>query len=242
MATYDKKPVWFMGSLSALAVMALIFVCSAPVQAGLVAADTANAMQFGTKIVQYTEESNGKYVDGSVDYAVYAPGKFNSSFPGQDPSNGTQYVYRYQLYNNAGTSSDYMKKLTVGLVGVTLAANCKYIEPGPLYSSGGIAPLQQAALIGTPNPTSASWSYGSSVAINPGNYSKMLIFTSPYGPTERLATIYSQSSVAHWVGLGGEQYNWWEGQLPSPVPEPASMCGLLAFGGILLVYRTLRRK
>jgi hypothetical protein len=29
--------------------------------------------------------------------------------------------------------------------------------------------------------------------------------------------------------------------LPSPVPEPASFLGILAFGGFFLVYRAFRR-
>ena len=242
MSTYEKRRRWFLGGISAFAWMAFMAWFASPAHAELIGSDTIHAYQdwFGTKSIQFHEESNGKYVDGSIDFVVYAPGDFNLSFPGQDPSNGTQYVYRFQLNNDAGTNNDYMKKLTLGLVGITGAANCKWIEPdsGP-YSGGGVAPANDG-LAGTPNPTSAFWSYSASNPIIPGSYSKMLIFTSPNGPTFRLATVNSQSTMDHWVDGSGNQYNWWEGELPSPVPEPSLLIGLLAAAGCLIVYRTLK--
>lgn len=197
----------------------------------LIVADTVNAIPgwYGTEIVQF--EESGEFVDGSIDYAVYAPGQFNLSFPGQDPSSGAHYVYRYQLHNNAVTSTDFMKKLSVGLVGITNAANCKVIEPGPLYPvTGTIAPTQQVKLIGTP-PTSAVWSFKSTdPPVNPGYSSKMLIFTSPNSPTRLAASLYSQATDT-----------WWEGSLPSPIPEPVSLVSLLIFCCCLFAYRVLRR-
>jgi hypothetical protein len=245
MATCDKRGR-FCGGVLTFALMVLAASFSSQARAGLVAADTANAMPgwYGTSIIQFIEETSPeKFVDGSVDFAVYAPGQFNLSFPGQDPSGGTRYVYRYQLYNNSGTSEDYLKTLTVGLVGVTNAANCKWIDPGDLYQgSGGVIPTLQVALIGTPNPTSAVWKYKASSPIGPGNYSKMLIFTSPYEPTSRLSTVNSQSTIGHWVDGDGNQYNWWEGMLPSPVPEPTTLFSLFMSGGLFIIYRVLRRK
>src|SRR5262245_8466311 len=45
----------------------------------------------------------------NVDYAVYAPGQFGTSVAmgynahtPLDPSSGTQYVYAYEIFNNAG--------------------------------------------------------------------------------------------------------------------------------------------
>ena len=48
--------------------------------------------------------------------------------------------------------SDYMKKLTVGLVDITSVTGwfCTWIEPGPLYPSGGVAPSgTQVGFVGT---------------------------------------------------------------------------------------------
>ena len=59
----------------------------------------------------------------------------------------------------------------------------------------------------------------------------MLIFTSPYGPTSAARD-----------GSGAEHSNWWQGELPSPVPEPATLVGLLTAGLMFVAYRSLRRK
>jgi hypothetical protein len=241
-----RKRGWFCTGVLASASVAIVLSLSTAARAELVAADTANAMAgwYGTKTVQFFEESNSKYVDGSVDYAVYAPGQFNLSFPGEDPSGGTQYVYRFQLYN-ASTSEDYLKKLTVGLVNISSAAGwfCTWVEPGPLYAAGGVTPSSsQVGFVGTP-PTSVNWGYKSSAPVTAGNYSKMLIFTSAYGPTLQSATIYSTSTIQHWVDGGGSQYNWWEGTLPSPaVPEPSTLFSLLVSAGLFVIYRRFRCK
>jgi hypothetical protein len=247
MATNERKTGWLHGIVAAFVWLALMVSFSTPALAGLISTDTVHAMpgKFGTEVIQFTEEPSGKFVDGSIDYAVYAPGDFNLSFPGQDPSGGTQYVYRYQIYNNSGTSNDYMNKLTVALVGLTNltdAMNCTWIEPGPIYPAGGIAPAtSMTGITGNP-PDSANWGYkSSSPPINPGSYSKMLIFTSPYEPTFQIASVFSQSTDAHWVDNTGHQYNWWEGQLPSPIPEPSSLLSLLAIGILFSVYRALRK-
>jgi hypothetical protein len=234
MATYKKIFGRYCRGLSTMVLTALIVSFSVSADAGLLPADTVNAMPgwFGTEIIQF-DESNGKNVDGSVDYAVYAPGQFNLSFPNQDPSNGTQYVYRYQLHNNpTPDSTDFIRKLTVGLVGITDSTgwHCTYIEPGSIYPSGGAAPTLQVQLTGTPY-TSAVWAFKASAPVNTDSYSKMLIFTSPYSPTHQLATVLSSSSTDKWEGL-----------LPSPVPEPATLIGMLSFGVLFLIQRVLRRK
>ncbi len=232
MLTYVKISGRLYGGFWALVLAAFMVSFSTSAHADLITDDTVNAMPgwYGTESIQF-DESNGKNVDGSVDYAVYAPGKFNLSFPDADPSNGAQYVYRYQLYNNPGPdSTDFIRKLTVGLVGITDSTGwyCEYIEPDPLYPSGGVAPTFQVQLTGSPY-TSAVWAFKASAPVNPGSYSKMLIFTSPYGPTFHAATVLSSSST-----------DVWEGQLPSPVPEPASFISLLILGGLLVVFRALR--
>jgi hypothetical protein len=242
MATCSTKRR-FLPKMAVCVLTAVALSLPTSASATLITADTDNAMPgyYGTKSIHFYEESNQMTVDGSIDYAVYAPQQFNVSFPGKDPSNGTQYVYRYQLYNNAATSHDYMLSLTVGLPGFTGDATyCKWVEPGPIYPDGGLAPGSRNKLIGTP-PTSALFEYRGSAPLQPGNFSKMLIFTSDYPPTYRFASVVSSCSIQRWVDEDGNQYNWWEGQVPSPVPEPASLIGLLVFGACALAYRALSR-
>jgi hypothetical protein len=238
-----KKAEPFCGFIRALAVLTFVLLCSVPADATLITSDTNNAMPgyFGTATIQF-EEDNGKFVDGSIDFAVYDKGHFNSSFPGQDPSNGTRYVYRYQLYNNSSaTSTDYMKLLTVGLAGDgdTQAANCTWIDPGiGSYPSGGVVPTSGASsIIGTP-ATSVVWSF-QSPRVQPNTHSYMLIFTSPFSPKYRTASVNSSNTPSHYTDNQGGQHNQWWGQVPSPIPEPASWISLAMFCGFLLAYKAL---
>jgi hypothetical protein len=248
MATRNKAARPYHGGLFLIAltltVSALSF--SIPAHATLITEDTANAMPgwYATLPVQFTEEltSGNVFVDASVDYAVYAPGDFNLSFPGKDPSNGLQYVYRYQLHN-ASDSGDFLKKLSVGLVDITSAQGwfCTWVDPGPIYPDGGVVP-PTIGFVGTP-PTSVNWAYKTSSGfITAGHDSKMLIFTSPFPPTYASATITSRNTVGWYVDDQGHQFNWWRGELPSPVPEPATLISLFVAGVVFSGYCVLRRK
>lgn len=247
MATCEGQRGVVKGALAA-ALIVLVVSLPAVAQGALLSADTQYAMPgwFSTLAVQFQETSPNKSVDGSIDYAVYAPGQFQLSFPNKDPSNGTQYVYRFQLYNNTGLNRDYMKKLTIGLVSVSSVTGwfCTSVEPNDPYATGGVAPASNQMTFNGPPYTSVSWGFKSSGSgyVQPGSFSKMLIFTSPYGPTMQSATINSQSTAEHWE-LGGVQHENWHGYLPSPgVPEPATLSSLLVAGGLFVVYRVLRRK
>jgi hypothetical protein len=230
--------------------VAILLACScSAAHAGLVTTDTVNAMPgwFGTKSINFVEDSSGKVVDGSIDYAVYAPGQFNLSFPGQDPSNGARYVYRFQLHNNAVTSGDFIIKFTLALVGLSSSTDCKdckSIATGSLYPSNptnGLAPpIGYFAVAGDP-PTSVYWRYKQSAPLVPGYDSRMLIFTSPDAPALRLGTINSQDTGTHYWDYDGE-HNRWEGLLPSPIPEPGSLFGLMSACSVFVGYRVLRRK
>jgi hypothetical protein len=246
MATRKQAERLQHGGLFIIVLAALALSCSTAVHATLIDADTTNAMPgwYGTLPVQFTEElkSGNVVVDASIDYAVYAPGKFDLSFPGKDPSNGLQYVYRYQLHD-AADSGDYLKKLSVGLVDISSAAGwfCTSVDPGPIYPAGGLAP-PTIGIVGAP-PTSVNWAYKASTGLlTAGGDSTMLVFTSPFAPTLQSATITSSSTVGWWIDDKGNQYNWWQGRLPSSVPEPASLFLLLAAGAVFSGYRVLRCK
>jgi hypothetical protein len=246
MATRNKAAWPYHGGLFLIALTVSALSFSVPAYATLIAEDTANAMPgwYATLPVQFTEELTGGnvFVDASVDYAVYAPGDFNLSFPGKDPSGGLQYVYRYQLHNASG-SGDFLKKMTIGLVDITSAEGwfCTWVDPEPIYTGGGIVP-PTIGFVGSP-PTSVNWAYKSSSGfITAGEKSKMLIFTSPFPPTYGSATINSRNTVNWYMDDQGHQFNWWKGQLPSPVPEPATFVSLFVAGVLFFGYRVLRRK
>jgi hypothetical protein len=241
MTTSENRTGRLYGSVLAFAATAFLASFSTLAHADLIPDDTNHAYQncFGTVSVHYYEEDKDKTVDGRIEYVVYGPGGFDASFPGKYPSGDNKYVYRYQLYNNAGDNNDYMKTFTVALVGDTGAANCWWVDPSPLYPSGITPSTSQT--IPPSMPTSALWRYTATNPIDPGENSQLLVFTSPNPPTFHLATIASTSSWAH-GGEGDTQYNSWEGQLPSPLPEPSSIFSLLAIGGAILVNRLCKRK
>lgn len=162
-----------------------------------------------------------------VQYAVYAPGSFDADFPGKDPSNNSQYVYAYQLINNA-TSTDNIQKITLGLDSHALPANISEIDdPNP--PSGTIS---NPSFTGS-TPSSAAWTYTIDINIQPGEKSKILIFTSPNGPTWASSTLRGFA-----VGVIGNV----PGGLPSPVPEPAALFGLVIVGCVFVLVRRFRRK
>jgi hypothetical protein len=172
-----------------------------------------------------------KYLHLKVEYAVYAPGtSFDASFPGLDPSNGTQFVYAYQIFNTGISTDEKIMSLTVGLDKAALPANIsETANPTPL----GVSSYSKS-LSGTP-PTSAVWSYlvapmGSGYIV-PGtggtSRSKILFFTSPNGPG------LDHASAVGTNATGATGY-----YLPSPVPEPTTLI-ILAVVGILLLSRKI---
>jgi hypothetical protein len=160
-----------------------------------------------------------------IDYAVYEPGNFNLSFPGADPSSNLQYVYAYQFFNDL-TSTDYISVFTLGLDGDETPSNIGWIEEDPENPSG-VAP-DSSAFGGTENPTSAVWSYDYANRVIPTEKSKILIFTSPFGPQTDFASLVGGSS-------GGSAPDG----LPSPVPEPAALLSLAVFGGLFILIKML---
>lgn len=155
--------------------------------------------------------------DTDVDYAVYAP----SQYPGDHADKDTHYIYAYQLFND--TESDVtMSSLSIGLASGAGAANAWYDDTYGV--SGGDIPYVSWLLpLGDPNSTSVVW-HGSWI---PGNYSTVLLFSSPYTYTFDSATVMNG-------GDGDTQ------SLPSPLPEPATM--ILLCGGAVPILLRYRRK
>ena len=159
-----------------------------------------------------------------VEYCVYAPGQFEISFPGLDPTDGTDYIYAYQIYNDldphpsAGTGEDpdYVSRFSVGLDTDELADNGSYL------SGTGIAPDDVDVL--TPASTQAGWNFTLGQMAYP-SVSAILLFSSPYGPE------LDRTTVSGWQTASG----W----LPSPVPEPATLT-LMAVGAAWLSQRKRR--
>ena len=226
--------------------LAVMLACTSAARGGLLPIDP-NAYYDGTTTWSGTQAftataGNGALLNVTVDYAVYAPGKFSTSTTldnPTDPSGGTQYVYAYQLWNNVGGQFN-VSTFTLGLAdaadsdaykeGNKLPANIGFV-PNFAGSPAGVQPSGSAFTYTSGGTAqSAVWNY--SPALPAGDYSNILIYTSPYPPHTDVSSIQG--------GITGDQVI--DG-LPSPynpVPEPASGSLLAVAGVVLMAVRVCR--
>jgi len=181
-----------------------------------------NAMPAWQGTQQFSVTSGVKKLQVDVEYAVYAPGKYGLS--GTDQSLGTQFVYAYQVFNDL-LGNEPVSSFSVGLDPTANVANIG--SDAGSGTLGGTAPTA-SAFTGSP-PTSAVWYFFMNTIDPPlaNEYSTVLLFTSPYGPQWAPATVMDG-------GLGNTH------DLPSPIPEPATMA-LVGLGLAGLVARHRRR-
>ena len=151
-----------------------------------------------------------------LDFAVFLAGVYpNNGINGNDPSNGTEFVYAYQAFNISPSAS--LTTVTVGLVEGNLASNA---FADPLHElTGGLAPTSTGV-----NQLSLSVI---TRFLNPPlpaqDYSTFFLFTSPLPPQ------FLQSSVQS-GGLVDTQL------VPSPIPEPGTLA-LLGASSLLMMRR-----
>jgi hypothetical protein len=169
----------------------------------------------------------GKSLDASLDWAVFAPGQFNAYFgAGADPSNGTQYVYAYEVTNTGATLnvSQKINGFTVGLLPGASAANIEYLP----IANGNYGVLPTGSSFG--GTSSARWNFVSPTLalVGGSNVSQVVLFTSPHGPTKVSASILGG-------GLNGTttQPNY----VPTPIPEPSTIALMTIAGALLLGFR-----
>ncbi|HEY4760392.1 MAG TPA: PEP-CTERM sorting domain-containing protein [Thermoguttaceae bacterium] len=221
----SRYPFWVSFGISLISVLIL----PASARGELIASDS-NAMPGWHSTLQTsgsTQVSPYKYLYVDIDYAVYDKGQFNLSFPGKDPSGGTQYVYAYQLFNKPNPPSTDLgiNIFTVGLDGNESPANIMEIDnPNPPTGK-----TSSPAFVGTP-PTSAKWSYSPANKVSPSARSKILLFTSKFGPE------WDFANLTGWSGSTTPLNTYY---LPSPVPEPGTLLGL-TIAGLFFFVRMLR--
>jgi len=149
-----------------------------------------------------------------MDYAVFAPGNYPDDLVnGDDPSNGTEYVYAYQAFNVS--ASGPATTVSIGLLGGSGAGNA---GDDPLHvQTGGVSPTSSVVLL-----DSVVTSF-TSPQLLPGQHSTVFLFTSLNSPT------WMSASVSN-AGQSDQQ------SLPSPLPEPSSLV-LLAGAGLMLIRK-----
>jgi hypothetical protein len=193
---------------------------AANVQAGPLPLDP-NAIWHGTSAPFFSSINVGTIfeISASVQYAVYNPGKFDLSFgAGADPSNGTQYVYAYQVFNTGVNGPNTVAEpISIFTEGLAANANAQNIQALPI-ANGNFGQLpDHAAFAGTP-ATSGTWDY-TTHNLPLGAQTQILLFTSPHGPIMEPGSVQGG-------GLGAQN------PLPSPAPEPSSLM-LLVMGGLV---------
>jgi hypothetical protein len=122
----------------------------------------------------------GDTVVAEVDWAAFAPGKFQQYLNSQaiaqvDPSAPLEVTYVYQI-TSVTAASPGIDTLTVGVD----AADGRGIVLAPAFVPTGAA-TEQSPTSGGDNTTSMAWFFaGSELAI--GDVSSLLVFTSPFAP------------------------------------------------------------
>jgi len=218
-----------MGTVACAVVVVVLTGGSVMAQAGAGLADDPNGMSAWQGEITVTGPMPGimEVLAVQIDYSVYAPGQFALSFPGQDPTGGERYIYAYQLFNNlvphpadqTAYGPDYVSRFSVGLDQDELAGDCSYLLASGIIPDG-------VDIVGA-GSTQAGWDFTlgqMAYSVTPPAISSVLLFSSPYGPELDSATVSGWQTAS--------------GQLPSPIPEPATM---LVFSAVLAIG-TLRNK
>jgi hypothetical protein len=159
----------------------------------------------------------GGALDGYVDYAVYAPGKYDGTMSFND------YVYAYQIFSNHSStvSIDYF---SVGLESSVSVPIATYDQAAAFAVAGGSIPSISLVL---PQQVLYLFQFNN---ISASGYSRTLLFTSNAPPEMAMGTVSAGFAGGATMAL----------PTPSSVqitPEPATL-GLLAGGA----FRAVRRK
>ncbi len=165
--------------------------------------------------------TNGvRSLDVTVDFAVFAPGQFPGNytpFAGFAAPPANDFVYAYQVYNtgvaNGGLSTTQFSQLGINSL-------------GPISSLGkdqsGVGPTGDVGAINT-NFAFLSAQGASYLFLVPSiqvdQYSVVLLFSSPIGPTFSQASVYDSGLSAN-------------GNLPMPIPAPGTLA-LLGLGAVV---------
>ena len=177
------------------------------------------AMISGSQIFEATDGAETLRVE--VQYAVYYIG----DYPGNDPSNGTEYVYAYQIFNDIDTQSHSVSSFTVGLPAerecrpAVIGFDRDYMDT----EDEGVAPTLFAI-----TDDSAAWTFLYDTISAPDEYSKVLFFASPCPPGDGTASVQDG-------GLSDF------GPIPVPmiIPEPIT---ILSLGLVQLLIRVVKQK
>jgi hypothetical protein len=221
-----------------VAIVALTFCAHAAVAGPLPGDDAAMAGWQGSQLFeQIVAVPGAPRLTANVEYAVYAPGAFAGSTDlgnPADPSDGTQYVFAYQVFSEQ-VGNRPVEQLSVGFLDLPPEGdgidddeqpqNIGFVDGFASPDADPVAAFNQPGLV----IEAANWQFPSGLQPGTVDRSDILIYTSPFGPE------WDRGSVVG-GGLGNSQ------RLPSPVPEPTVIGLALLAGACLLLCQRVRRR
>ena len=225
---------------SVIVVVIAMAVAANTAAAGVLAVDGNALAGFkGTKNFDVTVLSF--VLVSEIDYAVYAPGQFETSFGlGSDPSLGAHFVYAYQVFNDPGntTATREITELSVGFADLVdllnddeLPANIGFLPN--VFGNFGVDPVSSSFFGAAPGGSAVFSFIGGEIPLL--DQSEILLYTSPFPPE------FDAGTVKGLIATSPDMINH---ILPSPnaVPEPGTLT--LGILGMMLVMgcRTLRRR
>jgi len=225
-------------------------LAAASAQAGILAS-SSNAISAFQGTRSFSGSLFFDQVTADVDYAAFAPGKFDDflsefsiSFTHSVPS--SSYVYAYQVHAVA-TTSPQAESFSVGLsFSQGVDGTAPSFIPLSAYGNGtgenGDEEPNALQFSGTP-PTSALWEFRKEIVPNffqgtldQGEYSAILFFSASHGPK------YDSAQVSAGLASGKSDFNDLANTgAPVPAPEPGSLI-LFALGGLGLLALDRRRR
>lgn len=139
-----------------------------------------------------------------VDYAVFAPGSFQSFLNANnisftDPTGGSDFIYAYQIFVESAAPGVF--DFTVGIDPTAP----RDVDPNSIPGTGDETPF-----FTIDSPQQQKWSFDGDLGT--GESSQILYFSSPLGPKFNTMTINSGIASPDPSPL-----------VPSPVPEPATL-------------------
>jgi len=213
-------------------------VSAGPLSTTMLAFDDGNGQDGSgrwqnSKLLTMTTPSISGDINGTVEYAVFAPGMFQTFADTEFvlgtytiPESATNYTYAFQFVPTVGTVESLNAGYDTGVM-----AGIPTTKPGWLAGSGVKSPVLGASFL---NTNSAVWGYGISAG-TATDVSDIVYYVHPNPPKP------DQVTLRGFAGTGQADSGPTDFASPSPIPEPSSM--LLAFVGIAsaAILRNRRR-
>jgi hypothetical protein len=177
----------------------------------------ANAVLSGT--VPLLDSSMGNLHYGDIEYAVFSSAGWQAAFPGEDTPNGGvaagEAVYAFQVYDN-GANPNGISQFSAGLADLGPPAFGDGSDDDELVNSGDQDYVSLGGQVPTLTQVTASSVRFNFVGTDPrlqSEWSSVLFYTSPYGPT------WDNGSTTSGAG---------QSRIPAPevgvrIPEPSAL-------------------